>query len=57
MSALWIQIRVMKMQVAPTTTVLTTAHASKDSPVMEKPAKVNLLSVKDCPGMFRYLLL
>ena len=47
MSALWIEVRVMKMQVAPTITVLTAAHANKDSPEMEKHAKVNLLSAKD----------
>lgn len=47
MSALWIQVRVMKVQVAPTITVLTAAHVSKASPEMEKRAKVNLLSAKD----------
>lgn len=43
MSALWIQVRVMKMQAALTITVLTAAHVSKGSPEMEKRAKVNLL--------------
>lgn len=47
MSALWIQVCVMKMQAAPTITVLTAAHVSKGSPEMEKRAKVNLLSAGD----------